>query len=87
MLGQRGEPRRATQPPGRVLPALPKGEPHLIFPQSEIFGRDIQRAGLGWGEQDKEPKVQATVREGWICPQTLRGPYLLGLQALQIPEK
>lgn len=52
-----------------------------------IFGRHTQRAGLGWGKQDTEPKVQAAVREERTRPQALWSPHLLRLQALQISKK
>jgi len=43
--------------------------------------------GLGLRERDREPRVQAAVREERTWPQAPRIPHLLGLQALQIPEK
>lgn len=48
---------------------------------------DMIGAGLGFGEQDRGLKMQATVRKWRTCSPALRSPHLLGLQALQIPEK
>ena len=67
--GQSRKPGRATQLSGGVFPTFPEEEPHLTFPHCCDLWQRYPRAGLGLGAQDREPKVQAAVREGERVPE------------------